>query len=97
MKEFVEKLIYSLEEELANVNFEKATKEVNGSFYDGLAYAYGYSVGIALKLAEEYKCGWIPCSERLPEDDKKQYIVQKNKWIHRYSWIYKRCIQIKQI
>ena len=29
------------------------------------------------EVAEEYKGGWIPCSERLPEDDKKQYIVQK--------------------
>ena len=38
---------------------------------------------IALDLAinaleQESKTGcWIPCSERLPEDDKKQYIVQK--------------------
>ena len=38
---------------------------------------------IALDLAinaleQKPKTGrWIPCSERLPEDDKKQYIVQK--------------------
>ena len=55
MKEFVEKLISRLEEELGNSNFEKATKEVNVSFYEGLAYAYGYSIGTAIQLAEEYK------------------------------------------
>lgn len=32
---------------------------------------------IVQEVAEEYNGGWIPCSERLPEDDKKQYIVQK--------------------
>ena len=38
---------------------------------------------IALDLAinaleqEPKKGHWIPCNERLPEDDKKQYIVQK--------------------
>ena len=30
------------------------------------------------QLRKQTKTGrWIPCSERLPEDDKKQYIVQK--------------------
>jgi len=32
---------------------------------------------IVNQLAEEYKGGWIPCSERLPEDDTKRYIVQE--------------------
>lgn len=35
------------------------------------------STEIVQEVAEEYNSGWIPCSERLPEDDKKQYIVQK--------------------
>ena len=37
------------------------------------------ALDIAIKaLEQEPKTGrWIPCSERLPEDDKKQYIVQK--------------------
>ena len=35
------------------------------------------STEIVKEVAEEYNSGWIPCSERLPEDDKKQYIVQK--------------------
>ena len=29
------------------------------------------------EASEEYNNGWIPCSEQLPNDDKKQYIVQK--------------------
>ena len=29
------------------------------------------------EVTEEYNGGWIPCSERLPDNDKKQYIVQK--------------------
>ena len=35
------------------------------------------STEIVHEIAEEYNGGWIACSERLPEDDKKQYIVQK--------------------
>ena len=28
-------------------------------------------------FSEQYNNGWIPCSERLPEDDKNEYMVQK--------------------
>ena len=37
------------------------------------------ALDLAIKaLDQEKKTGhWIPCSERLPEDDKEQYIVQK--------------------
>lgn len=37
------------------------------------------ALDIAMKaLEQEPKTGrWIPCNERLPKDDKKQYIVQK--------------------
>lgn len=41
------------------------------------AIALNFAKGIVQEVAEEYNNGWIPCSERLPEDDKKQYIVQK--------------------
>ena len=39
--------------------------------------AFDDAKNIVQEVAEEYNGGWIPCSERLPEDDKKQYIVQK--------------------
>lgn len=32
---------------------------------------------IVQEVAEEYNGGWIPCSERLPDNDKNEYIVQK--------------------
>ena len=39
--------------------------------------AYKKCIEIVKEVAEEYNDGWIPCSERLPDNDKKQYIVQK--------------------
>lgn len=54
MRGFMEKLISRLEENLGNANFEKATKEVNESFYEGMAFAYGDSINIVNQLAEEY-------------------------------------------
>lgn len=42
----------------------------------GQLIAYDNSIKIVMEVAEEYNGGWIACSERLPEDDKKQYIVQ---------------------
>lgn len=39
--------------------------------------AYKKCIEIVKEVAAEYNGGWIPCSEKLPEDDKKQYIVQK--------------------
>lgn len=90
MKEFIEKLIGRLEEELklADEVKEKCARE-NPLMFDN---AKGYSTGIANaksfvnQLAEEYKLfgnseqvnnGWIPCSERLPEpiDDMLQCVI----------------------
>ena len=39
--------------------------------------AFDDAKNIVQEVAEEYNDGWIPCSERLPDDDKKQYIVQE--------------------
>ena len=38
---------------------------------------YKKCIEIVKEVEAEYNGGWIPCIERLPEDDKKQYIVQK--------------------
>lgn len=35
------------------------------------------AVEIIEQMAKEYNGGWIPCSERLPDNDKNEYIVQK--------------------
>lgn len=41
------------------------------------AIALNFAKGIVQEVAKEYNGGWVACNERLPEDDKKQYIVQK--------------------
>lgn len=45
----VEKVVAELEQTLGNTNFEKATSEVNESYYDGLSYAYGEAINIVRK------------------------------------------------
>ena len=39
--------------------------------------AFDDAKNIVQEVAEEYKGGWISCSEKMPDKDKKQYIVQK--------------------
>lgn len=57
MKEFVEKLIGRLNNEYLKYN--------DGDWNS----AIDESIKIVNELAEEYNNGWIPCSERLPEED----------------------------
>ncbi len=54
MKEAFEKIKERLEKLLGDTNFEKATQEVNESFYDGLAYAYGEALSIVSEVEAEY-------------------------------------------
>ena len=64
MKEFVEKLINRLEELITDTYY----KSVEGSRSAGIENnAYHNVKKIVNQLAEEYKGGWIPCSERLPD------------------------------
>lgn len=75
MKEFVEKLIERLEEEKKSYEAEHAW-----NYAKGLEYA----VSIVNQLAEEYKGnlseklkGWIPCTEKLPEEETKVIVSTK--------------------
>lgn len=86
MEKFVEKLIDRLEEERnkAGEKFNNYLDNENLScIFDMSDIAekrlntLNDAISIVNELAEEYKGGWTPCSERLPEDDTKQYIVQK--------------------
>ena len=43
--------------------------------YETLMWFYNNAVKV--NMAQLNNNGWIPCSERLPEEDGKQYIVQK--------------------
>ena len=86
MKEFVEKLIDRLEEELYLADEEKRRANVLQ-----IDRAVGYSNGMAIaidiikQLAEEYESnlsenltGWIPCEEKLPNTDEYILLSFKN-------------------
>lgn len=48
-----------------------------------------YAKQIVQEVAEEHKGGWIPCSERLPEDDSICIVTveyQNNKTMVDYGW-----------
>ena len=48
-----------------------------------------YAKQIVQEVAEEYKGGWIPCSERLPEDDSICIVTVEypnNKTMVDYGW-----------
>lgn len=73
MKQFIDNLISRLEERKK----EWTAKGIEFSFAGGTTIvderAFGTgsglyeAIGIVNQLAEEYKGGWIPCSDRLPE------------------------------
>ena len=63
MKEFIDKLIERLEE---------AKAKAKPWDFGGVCLA----ISIVNQLAEEYKGGWIPCSERLPEEAGDYLVTQ---------------------
>jgi len=72
MKEFIEKLIGRLEEAgQYHLELSEANKiDVHESHrHKSFAGVYGNAISIVKELAEEHKGGWIPCSERLPEEN----------------------------
>ena len=83
MNKAFEKILERLQEEreLSYADFSRYVEEVSPCldaeyddfFHRGLERASR----LIKEVAEEYKGGWIACSERLPDNDKKQYIVQK--------------------
>ena len=75
MKEFIEKLIGRLEEKksehLHDEEVAQGLGKINlASFCSAKARALDGAIQIVNQLAEEYNGGWIPCSERLPEEFK---------------------------
>ena len=89
MKEFIDKLIERLEEESNNAETEMhilADSEYSLpcqfdriDIEDCKSKTFCEAIQIVNQLAEEYKVsemptGWIPCSERLPEDRKEKLV-----------------------
>lgn len=86
MNEFIEKLIGRLEEKkdklLHDFNtFMDEGKEKLAMLCEVEVEAYSEAISIVNELAEEYKGGWIPCSERLPKCHLVRDIFKRpNKW-----------------
>lgn len=57
--------------------------------YVGMEQAVDLAMEIVKEVAEEYNGGWIPCSERLPEDDSICIVTVEypnNKTMVDYGW-----------
>lgn len=65
MQEVFEKILERLEELQEKLLFSTTSIECEV----GIINAMEHSKKIVQEVAEEYNNGWIPCSERLPEDD----------------------------
>ena len=94
MKEFIEKLIASLEEceeRYDDVSFAQLSEfgiTLDYKYAEGKRDGVAETIKIVKELAEEYSAdtpqksanGWIPCSERLPEtiDDMLQCVIVTN-------------------
>ena len=83
MNKVFEKILDRMQEEreLSYADFSRYVDEVSPCldaeyddfFHRGLERASR----LVKEVEKEYNGGWIPCSDRLPDNDKKQYIVQK--------------------
>ena len=59
------------------------------------AIALNFAKGIIQEVAEEYNGGWIPCSERLPEDDSICIVTVEytnNKTMVDYGWFDRKSV-----
>ena len=72
MNEVFEKILERLEDELTSIKTKCYT---NVDFDKGIYKAQK----IVQEVAEEYNGGWIPCSERLPEES-GYYLVTYHDW-----------------
>ena len=75
MNKVFEKIIEKLEIERTIANNTFMNYEMNVDL--GRVFGLERAIKIVKQEAEQYNNGWIPCSERLPDNDKKEYIVQK--------------------
>ena len=86
MNKAFEKILEKLEE-LQNNLLSQTEGDIN--LQVGVINGVMYSKKIVQEVAEEYKGGWIPCSERLPEDDSICIVTVEypnNKTMVDYGW-----------
>lgn len=77
MKQKFDWLREQVRERLGNVNFEKSTKEVNESFYNGMAYSYGEMETLIneaeAKWEAEHCCECENCGTKVEMDSNGDY------------------------
>ena len=78
MNKAFEKILERLEE-LQNNLLSQTEGDV--SVQVGIINGVMYSKKIVQEVAEEYKCGWIACSERLPETIRPVLVTLRN-WMN---------------
>ena len=86
MNKAFEKILERLEE-LQNNLLSQTEGDIN--LQVGVINGVMYSKKIVQEVAEEYNNGWIPCSERLPEDDSICIVTVEypnNKTMVDYGW-----------
>ena len=88
MREFVEKLIDRLEEykyshliERDSGQSEHCLGQDDCEMMDCTLCVWDKAKEIVNQLAEEHNNGWIPCSERLPEENAVVLTCDKEGWI----------------
>jgi len=83
MKQFIDKLISRLEE-ARKTALDKVKLPIpmpiilsKRSLQELVDMCFEESIRLANEVAEEYKGGWVPCSERLPEVNQKVFVAFK--------------------
>ena len=78
MNKAFEKILEKLEDLQNNLTSQT---EGNIGLQVGVINGVMYSKKIVQEVSEEYNDGWIPCSERMPEETEKLYLVTYKKFI----------------
>ena len=75
----IDKVVEELEENASRYTKKYVTPYGNNGYKDTKAISIHKAIEIVHEVAEEYKGGWIPCSERLPEES-GYYLVTYHNW-----------------
>ena len=91
MKEVFEKIVEILENKAheAEKDMQLSDSYADAQAFEGKQEGYENAIEIVKQEAEKYNNGWIPCSERLPEDDSICIVTVEypnNKTMVDYGW-----------
>ena len=81
MNKAFENIIEELEKNASRYTKKYVTPYGNNGYRDTKAISVNKAIEIVKQEAEKYNSGWIPCSERLPEETEKLYLVTYKNFI----------------